>query len=124
MTKPADMLPTSLPPMGHPLTKPSTTPVDVVVRMASQSVFDNTEPPATDDTWASTYSFVVASAFADGADSSVNLFSFELPELSRSMSVFAVAFAVALSSFDLSAFDMRPFTDVVATGLSESAVFD
>src|SRR5699024_12004289 len=114
MTKPADMLPTSLPPIGHPLTQPSTTPVLAVVRIASQSVFDSTEPPATDDTWASTYSFVVASAFADGADSSVNLFSFELPELSRSMSVFAVAFAVALSSFDLSAFDRRPLTDWVA----------
>src|SRR5699024_2494087 len=108
---PADMLFVTFPPTGHPFTKPSATPVDVIVRMASQSVFDNTEPPATDDTWASTYSFVVAWLLADGADSSVNLFSFELPELSRSMSVFAVAFAVALSSFALSAFDKRPLTD-------------
>src|SRR5699024_12689521 len=49
---------------------------------------------------------------------------FDLPDESRETTVDTVAFEVALSSFDLSAFDMRPLTDVVATGLSESAVFD
>ena len=50
--------------------------------------------------------------------------NFDLPDESRETTVDAVAFEVALSSFDLSAFDRRPLTDWVATGLSESAVFD
>src|SRR5699024_10092780 len=114
--------PVTLPPAGHPRTKPSITPVTAADRRVSRLSVVSLDPPATAETVLSTYSLVVASLFFDGARPRKIRFTWKELLALRSTIVLLVPDEVALSSFALSAFDRRPLTDWVATGLSASAV--